>query len=123
MTNDYKQILNFFTGTFSYWDSLEYKRKVDYYFQASNSKFQITINYYLYNNVWRSKGEACNKFLLELGIKTKTDSEYVMTMVTPYKGKPFDDAKTLINYVFDYLKEDEEYQKLLRENKLNRILN
>lgn len=23
MTNDYKQILNFFTGTFSYWDSLE----------------------------------------------------------------------------------------------------
>jgi len=58
-----------------------------------------------------------------LGIKTKTDSEYVMTMVTPYKGKPFDDAKTLINYVFDYLKEDEEYQKLLRENKLNRILN
>jgi len=46
-----------------------------------------------------------------------------MTMVTPYKGKPFDDAKTLINYVFDYLKEDEEYQKLLRENKLNRILN
>jgi hypothetical protein len=25
--------------------------------------------------------------------------------------------------MFDYLKEDEEYQKLLRENKLNRILN
>lgn len=104
--------------TFPYWKSLKYSCKKDFHLQAISENFQITVNYYLGEHlVWSSQG-TFKKLLLEVG----TLSTNMISVQTPYKGQEFDDVDELINVIFSYLKEDDEYKKYLRESKLERIL-
>lgn len=118
--NRFKNILNNIGFNLSdYWTHISYNEKSNVYeFKVSNKTYTIGVTWY---EKHAPIGKVSNKYILEMG-KIETGQLVMTHMITEIFGEIFNSDTELISYVYSILKDDKEFIKYLRKNKLEKIV-